>query len=111
MGEIRGVEQAVLADDVESQGQALPLRQLRVEVDGMVPDLLRGQAAPAALRPAVDPFDEVGHPAAARFQERHLEAREPLEDPTEDHVGELAHLAEAMSQYEGLAAVSPHVVE
>src|SRR2546422_8128318 len=77
----------------------------------MVPDLLRGQMATAALRPAVNTLDEVGHPAAARFKERHLEAREALEDPAEDHVGELAHLAEAVGQHKGLAAVGPDVVE
>src|SRR5215471_14607303 len=77
----------------------------------MVPDLLCGQAAPAALRPAVDALDEVGYPATSRFQERHLEVREALEDPAEDHVGELAHLAKAMGQHKGLAAVSPYIVE
>src|SRR5215510_11388322 len=77
----------------------------------MIPDLLRGQATPAALCPPINALDEIRHPATARFQERHLEAREALEDPTEDHVGALAHLAEAAGQHEGLAAVSPHVVE
>src|SRR5262245_41155761 len=77
----------------------------------MVPDLLRGQAAPAALCPPIDALDEIGHPAAPRFQERHLEAREALEDPAEDHVGKLAHLAEAVGQHKGLTAVSPYVVE
>src|SRR5215510_8034115 len=82
-----------------------------MEIDGMVPDLFRGQVAPAALRPTVNPLDEVGHPAASRFKEGHLEVREALKDPAKDHVGELAHLAEAMGQHKGLAAVGPHIVE
>ena len=39
--EVGGVEKAVLANHREGQGQNLPLRQLRMEIDGMVPDLLR----------------------------------------------------------------------
>ena len=66
MGEVRGVEQAVLADDVEGQ-EDLPPASSGVEVDGMVPTCSVARRRPLrSVRRSIRSMSRA--PSAARFQ-------------------------------------------